>query len=225
MAGSWCEIFPYSITWNVVFHKHDKTAVSGGTGLVREEAIEAAPSWSWFSVPIFQRHHFSFEATQSLRRILEYSDKNRIEPMFVASLSSFDRILTGKHAKGAEAAAFHDFTNIGLTIYMKTCSAYLEYSLDRISKEDHIAKQFERHVDTKYGTFSYSLDRPDKPDRPSGPVTLGLLLELRIGHETELSRNYGGRVLIGLVMTLEPDGETHKRIGLWTLELSPDPRW
>jgi hypothetical protein len=60
MAGSWKEIFPFSLTWHEGFLEESTTEVEASSHGVREAVTVAAPSWSSFSVPIFLRHEHEF---------------------------------------------------------------------------------------------------------------------------------------------------------------------
>jgi hypothetical protein len=137
-------------------------------------------------------------------------------------LSSGDRSRE-VHAKSLTTEAFCSFTRMTLDILIKTCIVFLWHSIEHDLGYRKIAQQFEKLVGKKYGTFQYYLDRPDELHDHSDKVTLGLLLELRTGHDSELSRGYGGRYLVGLLMQPESSCEAYKRIGLWSLKIEPDP--
>jgi hypothetical protein len=224
MAGSWEQMFPFSFTWSVFFRKPSKTETrEASAGIVREAVTDAAPSWSWFSVPIFTHHEFAFHVNQDLRIMLSYSEKNKIEPMYQTTLLSSGDRSREVHAKSLTTEAFCSFTRMTLDILIKTCIVFLWHSIEHDLGYRTIAQQFEKLVGKKYGTFQYYLDRPDELHDHSDKVTLGLLLELRTGHDSELSRGYGGRYLVGLLMQPESSCEAYKRIGLWSLKIAPDP--
>jgi hypothetical protein len=146
-----------------------------------------------------------------------------IEPMLEATLLSFEKVSQQDHVDAASTALVHGFTDMTLQMATKTCSVYLELSAEQNYHNDTITKEFDRVVGEQHYTFKYYLDRPDGSKKDFGKVTFGLLLEARSGHESNLSRSYGARTLIGLVLAPEFGGNTYRHIGLWTLHVEHEP--
>jgi hypothetical protein len=84
LAGCWAQMFPFSFTWSLVIPWDKSTMIEV------EAIIEAVPSWSWFSVPIFSSDTFRFEVVEGLSRVLRLSATTRAESMYEATLLSFE---------------------------------------------------------------------------------------------------------------------------------------
>lgn len=209
-AGAWKEAFPFSLTWHVVFSQWDITAPA-----VRETVTAVAPSWSWFSLPIFSRHELDFVPNDILRRHLRFSEKNSIETMFEASLLCTDGV-------PLSANTFHDFTGLDLHFSTKTGSMSPGTPGEKYRQSKTIESEFKRHLGTQPSRFTFYRDRP-KEAIDWADATVALLFEARYGHETGFSRSYGDRILIGLVMMREPGGAAYRRTGLWTLNVEHHP--
>lgn len=205
LAGSWAQLFPFSFAWSVT--TMDRSIITEV-----EPAIEGAPSWSWFSIPVFSDDVFEFEV---IDRLLTPEIK-MFEPMYQATLLSWEDRSQQACADASPTKAFYDLAGMALNISMKTWSGFLDNSGKPNFK---ICRSIKDHLKTLWGQDGYHLQCYFDHRYSHRDITFGLLIELRTVDVSILRPDVPA--LVGLLM--EKGREAYKRIGLWTLYLDRYP--
>jgi hypothetical protein len=211
LAGSWAQMFPFSFTWSGCIASDESTEV--------EAVVDAVPSWSWFSVPIFTPDTFEFNVTEHILGMLDPS------PMYQATLLSSENGSRQASAHPSPTRTFHDFTGMTLNIAMKTWTSLLRDSgHPDVRHERSIKDQFETLMGKHYGGLQCRFDHQDTARNHSDrTMTFGLLIENRTRRNPTYKDSLEEPILVGLLMQPEPSREAYKRIGLWTLYLKRYP--
>jgi hypothetical protein len=226
LAGCWAQMFPFSFTWSLVIPWDKSTMIEV------EAIIEAVPSWSWFSVPIFSSDTFRFEVVEDLSRVLRLSATTRAESMYEATLLSFEdrsqQTYAGQQAYAGPLSTkdFHNFTGMTLNLAMKTWTGFLENPMNLdLRRGPSIRDQFNMLLGQDGGFLQCQFDHQETERNHYDKVmTFGLLIELRAWLDLEYNFfDFEQPLLIGLIMQPEPSRETYKRIGLWKLRLYQYP--
>jgi hypothetical protein len=226
LAGSWEQIFPFSFMWNVGCIQSEAITSDSSTITEVEAAVEAVPSWSWFSVPIFSNDAFKFEVVDKMLHGAHPLDSSGIASMYQATLLSVEDTSQQAYGDFSTSKAFHDFVGMTLKLAIKTWTGFLENSQAPSSQYVlSIRDQLARLLGPYYGRLECQFDHQDRVHSDK-IVTFGLLIELRTGHMPEWQGGLGEPFLIGLLMQREPRREAYVRIGLWTLYLNGhEPEW
>lgn len=219
LAGSWAQMFPFSFMWGI-------TITSRNNMMTEVEAvIEAAPSWSWFSIPIFSHNAFGFRVVDNILRLLRSMEDKRIESMCQATLLSSENRSQQACADSSPTKPFYNFIGMTLNLAMKTWTGFLEdYTNYDLRYERSIQDQFRTLLGTYHGRLHCQFDHHDTGrNHFNKNMAFGLLIELRTGREPGTILNYQEPFLVGLIMQPKPGREVYKRIGLWTLYLRGYP--
>ncbi|KAF7677344.1 hypothetical protein GT037_004203 [Alternaria burnsii] len=217
LAGSWAQMFPLSFAWSVAARSDNTTMPE------LEPVVEPVPSWSWFSVPIPSPDKLTFQVVDELLRGLHYGEAGRIEPIYQATLISFEDRSQQDYTDASTTKGFHNFTGMTLNLAIRTWTGFLKDSPAPDSRYGLSMKcQLEKLMGMHYGYLQCDFDHPDTVHNPFNMVmTFGLLMQIRTGKLPGRGALVREPFLVGLIMQPEPSRKAYKRIGLWRLYLQP----
>ncbi|KAL6709181.1 hypothetical protein ACN47E_001997 [Coniothyrium glycines] len=234
LAGLWREILPLGLLWYLdrkpdVLVRREQNLPKGllsrsiWTTELIEQVEHAAPSWSWFSVPIrrFYQTHFIFNNDEYFVRCKSNSNPELVcfDDIFWARTMSYQ--FAPEQANQFRDAGYVDFAGLRVTMQMQVLPVKVDWPSDLAAQIQRIRKAGVRtgdgHIDFS-PVFEYF---PDDITKAGGsPPKNGLLAMLA---EFQIVRTAGKwtvqRRMAGLALAPASERETWKRVGAWRLNM------
>lgn len=226
-AGVWDELMPLSLLWRVdrkleVLVRRENGLPDGGfpheiwSAEVLEEVVQAAPSWSWFAVPVYRffQVRFMFDDDELYVRAKSYRNP---------PLVYFDEIFWAEVdlPSSSDAENFFDFAGLQLTLTTLLLPARVNWAAD-LESQFAVIKASSPHPDDRdlrfEPLFEYYPDTPMGRLAPPRRAMYALLAEWQIVRKAG-TRNIQRR-LAGLMLVPGAESDTWKRVGTWKLRIN-----
>ncbi|KAH7377838.1 heterokaryon incompatibility protein-domain-containing protein [Pyrenochaeta sp. MPI-SDFR-AT-0127] len=234
LAGAWNEVLPLSLLWYVdkklssLVRKEN--AIPNGampasiwTADVGEHTMQAAPSWSWFSVPIYKVYQLWF--------LLDDDEVYVRSKSYLATpLVCWDDIFWAKPVayqfasespnRFPEATGFFDFTGLQVTLEMPILPVKAGLPKDLAEQMDSLREASDSPDDEAFcwlPDFEYFPDIPAGRISPPRNAVYALVAEfqtVRVAGKHNIQRRLAGLMLVPGLQT-----GTWVRVGAWKLKL------
>ncbi|KAF2659615.1 HET-domain-containing protein [Lophiostoma macrostomum CBS 122681] len=223
VAGSWLETLQPFLLWSFSPHSaYDKTPQRDLSSKILVDdgsAISSAPSWSWFSAPVYDE----------ARKLKWHADSFLFEDdtaRFKCKHCYWARVLRAEHngedLRDAQDSLFYDFDGLRIVLDCVVLPAKLT-----MNKELKVGLRIESLMGTEGLQLQYDHDDPDVntvDNLPDGAIVAMIAEFRKFSKETEDQSPPVQHILMGLALVPSADQNTWKRIGLWVLEMNPaDP--
>ena len=236
LAGLWKECLPLSLLWCVdkkeTWVARQEHGLSSGTFLsydaeVRERVEKAAPTWSWFSIPIYAFHEPNLLLLRDdipAENELSFRRKNNrdiacFDEIFWASTLHFQFC---PHPKNHfPKSGFSDFEGLEITLQTPILPVSMNWPADLHAQASIIRTSTTSTEDQDFDCdpiFKYFPDSLDKASRkiPKDGI-YALIMEAQV---VRLGGNYMiQRRLAGLILVPGEKENTWKRVGAWKLKM------
>lgn len=235
LAGLWGEVLSVSLLWYVkaeesvrvdiketpMSRDEEKTGVK-----IKEDVASPAPTWSWFSVPIYHSHEISsiLDERQIFARekSMTATQKKKKQTIFFDDIywaENFSFKFPGFETDHFPKTGFHDFHDFRLTLSLPLLPARISWSIDIQSQIDHIRSNYEIDAEVECDArFNYFPDDPTssstKPPMKSLLALLGEFQLCLLGGDGSVQRTY-----VGLVVMPGTRMDTWKRVGIFKLNV------
>ncbi|KAF1847215.1 HET-domain-containing protein [Cucurbitaria berberidis CBS 394.84] len=237
LAGAWKEVFPLCLLWFVdkkTTHqvRYEDSIPNGPmpdsayTREIWEPVVQPAPSWSWFSVPIYRYYKLFFvigenEADISYENELSVRCRGNLNP----SRLHFDDIFWVEGCKfqfGSsgpncfQETGFYEFADLQVTLEMPVLPVKVNWPQDIYEQLWWIQDNgSDDDRDVKWMlAFNYYPDVPFGRKSPPRNAIYALIAEYQIVREAGFQRR-----LAGLMLIPGPQPGTWTRNGVWMLKI------
>jgi hypothetical protein len=235
LAGLWLECLPLCLMWRVekkapaLLRSQYPSVCRRGEDVVYTDAIEepgvaAAPSWCWFSAPIYRSYAVSLLFTDDESGVLVRSEReperSSVTTIFSAEPTWY-RFASGQENEYPNSNAFVDFAGLQISLTLLTWPVSNDMPADLASQIGTIqaASTLEKDIDwDPRFTYHPDIPAPTTTRYPSPPRngTFALLCESQIVHIAGAPIQ---RRLAGLVVVPCTEQGTWKRVGVWHLKV------
>jgi hypothetical protein len=234
LAGLWWQYFPLCFLWRVekkpaamLRSQYPDVCRRGEdavyTDEIEETGVGEAPSWSWFSGPIYRFYRVSllFNDDESAVHVRSEREPERssVETIFSAEPTSY-RFAKCKENEYPESSAFVDFAGLKITLTLLTWPVCNDMPADLARQIRTIQAANTLDEDVYWEpNFTYHPDIPFPTKKSPSPPRHGSFALLS---ESQIVRTAGTTIqrrLAGLVLVQGTQQDTWKRVGVWHLKI------
>ncbi|KAF1943812.1 HET-domain-containing protein [Clathrospora elynae] len=234
LAGAYKEIFPVCLLWYVDKKSPVRVRLENSlpqgvplgdiwTSAITEPIEHAAPSWSWFSVPIYRYYqlHFLLGDDELFVRCKSYKNPELVcfNDIFWADLSSFQ--FESHPPEHVLESAFFEFTSLRVTLATLVLPVRENWPADLTAQMGILRTTSTSELDRDFNwdpVFTYYPDIPLGRKTPKQNAIYAVLAEFQVVRTA--GKNNIQRRLAGLVLIPGPHAGTWTRVGVWKLRIN-----
>jgi hypothetical protein len=228
LGGLWKEVLPIALLWYMdrkpppLVRRENQMPkgelpLSTWTLEVSETVAHTAPSWSWFSIPIYRYYQqfFLFSDDELFIRCKRLSNPELVcwTDIFWAQVSSFH--FPTHAANHVSESSFFNFKNLQITLAMLVLPVKTNWPADLASQMQALQSN---------GPFCWDPVLAYYPDDPAGRMSpprnaiYALVAEFQVVRTA--GKNTVQRRLAGLMLVPGRNEGTWKRVGVWKLRIN-----